>query len=479
MTGAGGMVRPAAARLRGLGFAGVIAVLAGCATAPTALPERELPAPAWQALAQAARSEPAPQPVACPKELPAEARCLGGTDRAGAHYLIALPAAWNGVLVLHAHGGPTLGPPQRSRAVEDLVRWNIAVRAGYAWAGSTFRQGGVAVRDAAEDTERLRLVFAQHVAVPRRTLLHGQSWGAGVAAMAAETYTARSTGGAPPYDAVLLTSGVIAGATRAYDFRLDLRVVYQHLCGNHPRPDEPAYPLWMGLPEGSPLTRAQLEARVRECLGAGLPAAQRTPEQARRLAALTGIVRIPEGSVQGHLNWATWHFQEMAQRRGGRSVFGNRGVVYRGSGDAALDAAIDAAVPRYTADPEAVQALAADADPSGRIPVPVLSVHALHDPTAFVEMQHRWRGLMQAAGAGERLVQVYTEHAEHSYLADPVYVAGFQTLLDWLEQGRAPAPSAVAAACRAAEARWGPGCRMVEGFEPLPLERRIAPRLRP
>ena len=33
------------------------------------------------------------------------------------------------------------------------------VKAGYAWAGSTFRQGGVAVRDAAEDTERLRGIF--------------------------------------------------------------------------------------------------------------------------------------------------------------------------------------------------------------------------------------------------------------------------------------------------------------------------------
>jgi len=47
----------------------------------------------------------------------------------------------------------------------------------------------------------------------------------------------------PPYDAVLLTSGVLAGGTRSYDFRLDLRVVYQAVCGNHPRPDEAQYPL--------------------------------------------------------------------------------------------------------------------------------------------------------------------------------------------------------------------------------------------
>ena len=56
------------------------------------------------------------------------------------------------------------------RSVEDLERWAIMVKAGYAWAGSTFRQGGVEVRAAAEDTERLRQIFVGHVAQPRPVL---------------------------------------------------------------------------------------------------------------------------------------------------------------------------------------------------------------------------------------------------------------------------------------------------------------------
>ena len=170
-----------------------LVLLAGCATVPEAPPATPL-------------AEAAPQSVACPTGLPAGARCLGGRDSAGAHYLIALPAQWNQHLVLHAHGGPLLGEPRAERAVEDLQRWSIMVRAGYAWAGSTFRQGGVAVRAAAEDTERLRRIFVAHVAKPRLTILHGQSWGASVAAVGAETFT---TG--RPYDAVLLTSGVQIG----------------------------------------------------------------------------------------------------------------------------------------------------------------------------------------------------------------------------------------------------------------------------
>lgn len=411
--------------------------------------------------------EPAPQPMACPTGLPEGTRCLGGRDRLGAHVLIAVPSPWSGVLVLHAHGGPTLGEPRPERAVEDLQRWAVMVRAGHAWAGSTFRQGGVAVRAAAEDTERLRRQFVEHVATPRRTVLHGQSWGASVAAIGAEM-----AGAARPYDAVLLTSGVLGGGTRSYDFRLDLRVIYQHLCRNHPRPDEPDYPLWMGLPEGSKMVQADLALRTRECLGLGLPAAQRTPEQARKLKAIAALVRIPESSVQGHLNWATFHFRDIATRHGGKPVFGNIGAVYAGSGDEALDREINARVPRYAADPEAVRAFAADTDPQGRINVPVLSLHAVHDPVAFVELQHHFRGVMQRGGSGERLAQVYTEHAEHSYLADRLYVVAVQQLLAWAEGGPKPTPASMAAACDA-------GCRLVGDFEPLPLDRRVAVRQRP
>jgi hypothetical protein len=411
-----------------------------------------------------------------PTGLPSSTRCLAGRDSAGAFVLIAVPPDWNGHLVLHAHGGPQLGEPRAERTLEDLQRWAVVVRAGYAWAGTSFRQGGVAVRSAAEDTERLRQLFVQHVAAPKRTLLHGQSWGANVAAKAAEMFTRTASGGAP-YDAVLLSSGVLGGGTRSYDFRLDLRVIYQVLCRNHPRPDEPSYSLWMGLPADSPMTGAQLAARADECLGLRQSAAQRTPEQTRKLKTIVDVLRIPERSVQGHLNWATFHFRDITQQRsGGMPVFGNRGAVYRGSDN---DTALNAAVQRYTADPLAVQRFAQDTDLSGRIGVPVLTVHAIGDPVAFVELEDTFKTTMQGAGRGGWLVQTYTDDTEHSYLADPVYPALLDALLEWAEQGKKPTPQDVAARCKAHEARHGPGCRFRVGYEPAPLETRVAPRLRP
>ena len=122
-----------------------------------------------------ANAEAASAPASCPTGLPANTRCTTGTDSAGAHYWIAVPQAWSGVLVLHAHGGPELGVPRAERSADDLQRWAVIVKVGHAWAGSTYRQGGVAVRAAAEDTERLRGLFTDIVAKPRVTLLHDQS----------------------------------------------------------------------------------------------------------------------------------------------------------------------------------------------------------------------------------------------------------------------------------------------------------------
>lgn len=301
-------------------------------------------------------SEKPPLAAACPDGVPAGARCLRGNDSENAPYLLVVPQDWNGVLVVHAHGGPTLGPPQAERLDEDIKRWSIIPRAGYAWAASTFRQGGVAVRSAAQDTERVRRIFVEHVARPAYTILHGQSWGASVAAKTAEMVSA--PGMKSPYDAVMLTSGVLGGGTRSYDFRLDLRVVYQALCRNHPKPEEPQYPLWTGLPAGSSLTRGEMNRRVEDCLGLHKPAARRSAEQRRKVKTIVDVIRIPESAIVAHLAWGTWHFQDIALRRtGGLNPFGNDRVRYAGSAD---DAALNASVLRYRADPEGVDRFGAD-----------------------------------------------------------------------------------------------------------------------
>ena len=422
-----------------------------------------------------------PQAAACPSPVPEATRCYTGEDGMGALYWIAIPGGWannaNRVLVMHAHGGPETGPPKLERSEEDLKRWAVTVKAGYAWAGSTYRRGGYGVTMAAEDTERLRQIFVRHFGQPHRTLLHGQSYGAGVAAKAAEMY-APAGGAKSPYDGLMLTSGVLGGGNSAYDFRLDLRVVYQYVCHNHPKPDEPQYPLWMGLPLDSKLTRADLAARVKECTGVGLPAAQRTPEQAARLKTILSVVKIQERSLLGHLTWATWLFQDLVQKRlGGRNPFGNIGAVYSGSAD---DAALNAGVLRYAADPQAKGALAADSQPTGRTSLPTVGLHAIDDPTAFVELENAYRRIRDAAGTGSLLVQSFSSEREHSYLSDSEYPALFAALLDWIDKGEKPMPEGLAQRCRALMPRYDTdgrnGCHIQPQWQPPALESRVPSR---
>jgi hypothetical protein len=433
----------------------------------------------------AAATEAAPTRAACPTldsagaplavDVPAGTTCYTGTNSKGSSYIIAVPPNWNGRLLLHAHGGPdlTVNP---DRAAEVLDRWDIMVRAGYALAGSAFRTG-VEVSRAAEDTERLRGIFRTHIGRPSMTILHGQSWGASVAAKAAETYT-RDTVGEKPYDAVLLSAGVLAGGTRSYDFRTDLRAIYQHLCNNHPRPTETQYPLNIGFPAGvTPPTNANLTTRVNECLALNRAPALRTPEQAEKVATILNVVKIAENQIVSHLAWGTRHFQDISQRHGG-SPFGNTGAVYTGSTD---DAALNAAVPRFRADPAAYRSFAADTDYAGRIPVPVLTVKWINDPTAFVELDAHFRTLMQQSGTADRLLQTFVSAAEsHSYISDATYASLLTSLVQWVQNGQKPTPQGVADVCTSTVTTFGAGvgCAFAPSYTPPSLESRVPARER-
>ncbi len=402
----------------------------------------------------------------CVADMPTTVTCFRGNDGAGAHVMVAMPSPWNGELVVHAHGGPPL-EIKTTRADEDLTRWSIWPRAGYAYVASVFREPGLALTSAADDTERARRVFVQRFGKPQRTWLHGQSWGAGVAAKTAERYATPHG----PYDGVLLTSGVLAGGTKAYGFRVDLRVVYQALCQNHPKPTEVAYPLWQGLPVGEKLSRVELTQRVNDCLALNKPAAQRSQEQLAKIKAIVDVIRIPESSIQSHLAWATWNMQDLVSRRtGGLNPHGNEGVRYRGSSQ---DEVLNHSVQRFKADPIAVQRLAEDADLSGRIPVPVLSLHGVRDATAFVEHQAAFRDTMTRGGSEARLAQVFVNESNHSYWNDATYVAALDGLRTWVQAGTKASPTGLMEQCSRLGSAWQGTCAVMPAYQPQAWASRV------
>ncbi len=413
-------------------------------------------------------------PADCPPGLPAGTTCLRGRDANGAWLLLARPANWHGGLVTHVFGGPRMAPPARDTTDEDLIRYQEFLAEGWAWASSSRRREGFGLRRAGEDTLAATRAAEAAFGRPRLSVLHGQSWGGAVAARAIETLNEPDAEGRRPWQAALLTSAVLAGPTRAYDMRVDLRAAFQVVCGTHPAPEEPQYPVTLGLAQGQVMERDALMARYLACTGADLAPEARTPAQRQALGDLVAASRITEWAIPGHLAWATTVFADIAWRMmDGRSAFGNAGVRYSGTSD---DAAFNARVPRITPDPDARAKLAEDGDPTGAIAIPVLTLHGIADSTVFVEHEAAYRATLEAAGTAHLLAQVFVDDGEHNKLSAALYPAALAALADWAETRRRPTPGEVRGRCEALRSRYAGECRVLSGYTPPSWESRVNPR---
>ncbi|CAN1559814.1 hypothetical protein MCEMSEM23_02603 [Rhabdaerophilaceae bacterium] len=416
----------------------------------------------------------APQPRPCPEKAGGGLACFAAKDANGAHVLIARPENWNGSLIVHMYGGPRMRDPDALMVDEDLERFIETVREGYAWVATSRRRGGFGVTQGAEDADNARKIYISAFGQPKFTIAHGQSWGGNVGAVLIEKFNSPDASGKRPYDGAMLTSGVLAGATRGYDMRLDVRVVFQAVCGVHPAPGEPSYSLGIGLPQGSTVTRQQVNRWFNDCTGADKKPEERSDAQKRALADIAAASRIPAGALLGHIQWATFVMQDLSGFiTAGKSPFGNLTVAYRGTAD---DDAFNRKVTRIAADPEAVKALAADSDPTGGIAIPVVTMHQVRDTTVFVEQQHEYRRVVEAAGNGQRLFQTFVDDNQHSKTHPPQYPAILRALQSWIETGVKPTIETVVQNCEAAKAKYPGECRFLPTFVPKPWYERINPR---
>jgi hypothetical protein len=421
--------------------------------------------------AQEATKAALPDATACPAVVADIATCYSAKHASGAYLLAAVPKNWNGHLIVFAHGGPHIVPPTATTSQPDLAKYSIFIRQGFAWVASTFRREGYGVLAAAEDSEHARQFFVERIERPRRTIFHGASWGGLVGAKLVEAH-ARSADGSTNYDGALFNSGFVAGAPLGYDFRADLRVVYQYYCNNLPRPDEAQYPLWSGIPSGVKMTLKDLEALIDECTGISKPAAARSELHKQNLANILAVMRFAEGLLVRHMQAATLLLREIRERTtNGRSAFSNIGVRYSGSSN---DDELNRNIARFAADPEALAALKADGTPNGTPAIPVLSIHSINDPQVVVEVESVYRDTVHAAGHGDRLVQAYTTENAHTGQSAPELGAALDALMQWIETGVKPTPQTIAGGCERLRATFQGPCSYRPEFVPKPYSTRYA-----
>jgi GNAT superfamily N-acetyltransferase len=425
------------------------------------------------ASAQSPAGSPAPAATACPPAVANVATCYSAKLETGAYVLAAMPKDWNGTLIVFGHGGPAVVPPTAAGSQGDLAKYSFAVKGGYAWVASSYRREGYGVLMAAEDSDQARKLFIARIGKPRRTIYHGASYGGLVGTKLLEAY-AKNPDGSLNYDGAFFNSGYVVGAPVGHQFRADLRAVYQYYCKNLPRPDEAQYPLWSGLPAQSKMTLKELEATVDACTGIAHPAAERSETQKQNLADIIGVMRFPESMLVRHMQAATFLFREIAERTTqGRSAFSNIDVRYTGSHN---DAELNAGVARFAADPAAVAALKADGEPTGALPVPVVSIHSINDPQVVVEVQSAYRAAVDRAGSGDRLVQAFTDEKSHTGQSAPELAATLDALMQWIEKGAKPTPQTIAAGCERWRGTFEGPCSYHPDYSPKPYGTRFYAR---
>jgi hypothetical protein len=430
-------------------------------------------ASAAPALAQVRSPAALPATVACPAAVAEIATCYSEHLASGAYVLAAMPKVWNGNLIVFGHGGPAVVPPTAATSQGDLAKYAFAVKSGYGWVASSYRREGYGVQMAAEDSDEARKLFVERIGKPRRTIYHGASYGGLVGSKLIEAH-AKNADGSANYDGALFNSGFVVGAPVGHQFRADLRAVYQYYCKNLPGPDEPQYPLWSGLPAQSKMTLKELEAKVDACTGIAHPAAERSGTQKQNLADILGVMRFPESMLARHMQAATFLFREIAERiTQGRSAYSNIDVHYTGSSD---DAALNRGVGRFAADPAAVALLQADGEPTGMLPVPVVSIHSINDPQVVVEVQSAYRSAVERAGSGERLVQAFTDENAHTGQSAPELAAALDALMQWIEKGTKPTAQTIAADCERRRATFAGPCSYHPEYSPKPYGTRYYSR---
>ena len=130
-------------------FGGLLAIMIGGApalaqTAPAALPET----------------------TACPEAIASLATCYGIKHESGAFILAAMPKTWNGDLVVFAHGGPSLLPPNPNLSKGDLTKYAIAVQRGFGWVASSYRREGYGLAMRSTKKRRALSVSSPAIATP-------------------------------------------------------------------------------------------------------------------------------------------------------------------------------------------------------------------------------------------------------------------------------------------------------------------------
>jgi dienelactone hydrolase len=377
----------------------------------------------------------------------------------GAAYKIRVPAAWNGTLLVFAHG-------YRVRALyageKDDTHADAAYRGaeledyllgqGYAIAGSAYKTNGWAVADGIADSRALVDLFTQQIGPPKKTILWGFSLGSVVALTSAE----RIDG----WDGFLAGCVVGAGTPRTFDRGLDFSLAYKVTFG------------WPASWHNTPGDLGGHADFLHDILPNLVVSVSGIKTDDRTLGLLEFIRLVNHGPHDGFyvpvirdkynystpallfdMMYATEARAELELRAGG-PVAENINHHYDLSLSDRLyllGLGVDAdellermnAETVYAPDPDARAYAKMWSEYTGRVTRPVMTLHNVGDGLTSVDGEQALAATYAAAGTSDHLVQTYVKGAGHCNFTPEQVGAALGMLSGWIDSGVRPDPDSL------------------------------------
>lgn len=360
---------------------------------------------------------------------------LTGTDTArywgvhgGAGYHIEVPINWNGSLVVYCHGYRGNGA---ELTVSNPSIRKYLVEHGFAWAASSYSTNNYDVKAGVKDSHDLAMLFNGLVGKPKRTYIIGHSMGGHITGVAIEQYPKTFVGALP-------MCGVM-GDCELFDYFLDYQVVAQWLTDTHVSFPFPAdystvlVPQMIGklgsVPPGFPVT---------------------LNDQGRKLKKATKYFSGGDRPLFdfAFLAWGNSLFSQGVSTDD-RSILvpgivnDNTDSVYQLDDDPALsteEKSLNRQVLRVAADPQGRKPneLANIPYISGKINIPVLTLHTIGDLFVPFLMEQVYARRVAANGKSDLLVQRVIRDVGHCGFTTPEQEIAFADLVNWVENGIKP-----------------------------------------
>ncbi len=372
----------------------------------------------------------------------------------GAAYNVEVPANWNGQLMMYAHGYRGLGAALTVSA-PSIRRYLL--QNNFAWAASSYSKNYYDVRAGVEDTNALALEFtriasanSRPLTAPTKVFISGHSMGGHITAAAIEDEAYATARNKVRYNGAVPMCGVM-GDTELFDTFGAMQMAAQAVAG------APNYPnaRW-----------SEVQALVTSTLFTTFPSVPTAAGQ-RYLSIvknLTGGERpmFAQGiAFGGSFPSAYGTFGSDGTVNG---IYNKAGIdtnrfTYTIDGDTAGSAAINAAVQKLTALPDAnrlrTDGLRWIPKANGDFRIPVVSIHTLGDLFVPFSMQQIYQRRVAAKGNGAYLVQRAIRGASHCDFTVAEQATAFSDMVAWEAGGARPAGDDVVTPATVAATTYG------------------------